>query len=456
MQSLNVLDRLIEFRSFHRPSSQVRKIGRTERIAGCNLSRDTSQDVPTDLFVAWGRQAEMRYPLSEMEIVKYFDSKCKEILLQLESNETPSGACDPAMDGAEPEEKVTGATDVSGPKRHENEHAGAFRMLLPSRLNVDISTEVLEILQSAHRLHRTDAPMKVALRSGWLDPRKLPSTVLCQKDLDEMARRLCWKNVPGLVHIPGSPHRAHFGQSASRLCSVTVHVGRYLEGLWDKAQDLDGSTVFVGPAGCGKTTILRDAAVNMSKELQVQVVDLLGDFSDLVGNADLGCLTGTMGTGGVERIRQTIDEHVPEVIIAEFRDKYSALKAGFICREAGVRLVCSVRTNLQSLVDSFVHVYSGRPEARDVACLTFPFASVVLLSRQSEDWEIYRDAPAVICSRGRSRFPRCELHHSSDSAESAGCSVAEFEENQETGSACVAAENHVSDLPADKANDVLV
>ena len=41
-------------------------------------------------------------------------------------------------------------------------------------------------------------------------------------------KRLCWKNVPGLVHIPGSPHRAHFGQSASRLCSVTVHVGRYL------------------------------------------------------------------------------------------------------------------------------------------------------------------------------------------------------------------------------------
>ena len=134
-------------------------------------------------------------------------------------------------------------------------------MLLPSRLNVDVSTEVLEILQlSAHRLlYRADAPMKatviwkflkdvrvlqnpnftsshtffilnhisyfisvgaadvlgvlgaprlksladihtrkVALRSGWLDPTKLPSTVLCQKDLDELARRLAmadlWKS----------------------------------------------------------------------------------------------------------------------------------------------------------------------------------------------------------------------------------------------------------------------
>ena len=30
---------LIEFRSFRRPSSQVRRIGRTERIARCNLSQ---------------------------------------------------------------------------------------------------------------------------------------------------------------------------------------------------------------------------------------------------------------------------------------------------------------------------------------------------------------------------------------------------------------------------------
>ena len=37
--------------------------------------------------------------------------------------------------------------------------------------------------------------------------------------------------MPGLVHIPGSPHRAQIGVSESesnRICSVTVHVGRYL------------------------------------------------------------------------------------------------------------------------------------------------------------------------------------------------------------------------------------
>lgn len=48
------------------------------------------------------------------------------------------------------------------------------------------------------------------------------------------------------------------------------------------------------------------------------MVDLLGDFSDLMGNADLGYrVPGTVGTG-VERIRQTIDEHVPEVGCSRF------------------------------------------------------------------------------------------------------------------------------------------
>ena len=63
-------------------------------------------------------------------------------------------------------------------------------------------------------------------------------------------------------------------------------------------------------------------------KLQVQVVDLLGDFSDLVGNADLGCLTGTMGTGGVERIRQTIDEHVPEVGCSRFFEVFWSIFCG--------------------------------------------------------------------------------------------------------------------------------
>ena len=44
----------------------------------------------------------------------------------------------------------------------------------------------------------------------------------------------------------------------------------YLPGLFEKAKDLlDASTTFVGPAGSGKTTILRDIAMNLAPRLQV-------------------------------------------------------------------------------------------------------------------------------------------------------------------------------------------
>eukprot|EP00913_Durusdinium_trenchii_P013298 g12481.t1 len=172
--------------------------------------------------------------------------------------------------------------------------------------------------------------MKVALRSGWLEPAMLPSTVLCQKDLDDLAKRLGWRKLPGLVPIPGSPHRAHFKSSDSdRLRSITIHVGRYLPGLWSKAGDLldAGSTIFVGPAGCGKTTILRDVAVNMSKELQVLVLDFLGHLADMESSPDLDYQCWGSGSEA-QTIREAIDEHVPEVIVAEFPDTYSALRAG--------------------------------------------------------------------------------------------------------------------------------
>ncbi|CAK9106975.1 unnamed protein product [Durusdinium trenchii] len=313
---------------------------------------------------------------------------------------------------------------VSADTRQPGGQAGAFRMLLPSRLNSEISREVLEILQStAHRLlYRADSSMKVALRSGWLEPAMLPSTVLCQKDLDDLAKRLGWRKLPGLVPIPGSPHRAHFKSSDSdRLRSITIHVGRYLPGLWSKAGDLldAGSTIFVGPAGCGKTTILRDVAVNMSKELQVLVLDFLGHLADMESSPDLDYQCWGSGSEA-QTIREAIDEHVPEVIVAEFPDTYSALRAGRVCAEAGVRLACSVRSNLRFLVESFVHAYSGSQQVRDLACLTFPFASAVQLSRQMDEWDIYRDAPAVVCSMGRCRLPTCDIHQGFASQHVAG------------------------------------
>ncbi|CAE7640729.1 unnamed protein product [Symbiodinium sp. CCMP2456] len=44
-----------------------------------HTNKETKEEVLTDLFVAWGRQAEKQNPLSEQTIAKFFDTKHKEI-----------------------------------------------------------------------------------------------------------------------------------------------------------------------------------------------------------------------------------------------------------------------------------------------------------------------------------------------------------------------------------------
>eukprot|EP00434_Breviolum_minutum_P017372 symbB.v1.2.015339.t1/scaffold1094.1/size138377/4 len=389
-----------------------------------NVKVEIKASVQQDIEVLSDIFAEKRYPLSELEIVKYFDTKCREVRRQWTNEKfcgIDSNLGEWLLEGNEEQDHSDKAAselpmvDRDGSIQREDEVAGTFRMLLPSRLNAEISTEVLEILQSsAHRLvFQADVAIKVALRSGWLEQGTLPSMVMSQKDLDELAKRFCWKNAAS-VQIPGSPHRASFMMSSSRLCRITIHIGRYLPGLFEKAKDLlDASTIFVGPAGSGKTTILRDIAMNLAPRLQVLVVDFLGHLADLhLHHSDLAYVASCGVASQVQRLREAIDDHLPEVIIAEFSDTYEALQAGRVCEEAGVRLLCSVRSKLGFLVEAFVHVYKGPRNARDLACSTFPFASVVVLSRQVEEWEVYPDAPAEVCRMGEARLPRCALHHS--------------------------------------------
>ena len=98
--------------------------------------------------------------------------------------------------------------------------------------------------------------------------------------------------------------------------------------------------------------------------------------------------------------------------MAEFSTSYSALRAGRLCDEAGVRLACSVCCrHLRYLVDAFVHCYSGAKEMRELGCLSFPFSHAIVLSRESPEWETDLDAPGTVCGMAARRLPRCEKHH---------------------------------------------
>ncbi|CAK0894748.1 unnamed protein product [Prorocentrum cordatum] len=45
-----------------------------------HTDKETKMEIPTDIFVAWGRQVEKTSPLSERELTKYFDTKHQDFL----------------------------------------------------------------------------------------------------------------------------------------------------------------------------------------------------------------------------------------------------------------------------------------------------------------------------------------------------------------------------------------
>ena len=70
-------------------------------------------------------------------------------------------------------------------------------------------------------------------------------------------------------------------------------------------------------------------------------------------------------------------------------------------------LCCAVRGSFRGMVDAFV--CQAPREQRDVACLSFPFATALALARNGKA-EVVRAAQGVCCADPR-RLPSCPRHH---------------------------------------------
>lgn len=303
--------------------------------------------------------------------------------------------------------RVTAEPDVGAEcQPHDLRGLTKLASLLPPSLFTSTSTaQVAELLRDAEAqriLLKVGGPMKVALRSGWLEQSQLPEAFLSQKALGDLAARLGWKapELPlGPVPLAGTLHRVSFGLSATRQpCLATIHIGRSLLISSPIAREVlsTGSVGFVGPSSSGKTTVLRAAAAALSMQEQVLVVDFR---SELVGVAvdarEIGLehaayLVPPPGSEEEDAIQRAIEDHAPEVVVAEFTLLTSALRAAKRCTEAGVRLVCSLRCTMQGLARC---LDEGARE-------DFPFASLTELSRkQLDSWRVYRAAAAAVGAR---------------------------------------------------------
>ena len=97
-----------------------------------------------------------------------------------------------------------------------------------------------------------------------------------------------------------------------------------------------------------------------------------------------------------------------QLIVAEFSSFELALEAGRLCSESGVLLCCSVRGSFRGMVETFARQDSR--DQRDVACLSFPFATTLTLSRNGKAQGV-KDVPAAVCRADPRRLPPCGKHH---------------------------------------------
>lgn len=62
-----------------------------------HTDKETKMEIPTDIFVAWGRQVEKTSPLSERELTKYFDTKHQDFLAAWSGEEEKKRAAEEAQ-----------------------------------------------------------------------------------------------------------------------------------------------------------------------------------------------------------------------------------------------------------------------------------------------------------------------------------------------------------------------
>ncbi|CAE8582063.1 unnamed protein product [Polarella glacialis] len=294
------------------------------------------------------------------------------------------------------------------------------------------SSKICEFLRNSFAQRvvlQVGSQVQLQFSEGWLPARASGETLsykASQRDLDEVCDLMDFKPDssvgPSLCIIPGSLHRASFCHDpAGQISRITLHIARRLAGACRMALELliSRSVIFLGPVSSGKTSILRDAAAALSRTAQVIVVDFLLELGCHPNARHLGnagrCLP-PIDAHPLEAITQAIEEHMPEIIIAEFANPIDALCAGKLCHEAGVRLICSVRCSMDGLAESFVCSGHSWPDGKKVApaptCRSFPFDAAVLLSRHDLNlWQVLPDARAAVCCLQIGHMAPCLRHH---------------------------------------------
>lgn len=127
--------------------------------------------------------------------------------------------------------------------------------------------------------------------------------------------------------------------------SLCIRVARDFPGCGEKAAQLSGSLLLLGPPGSGKTTLLRDIVRNIAKREPVAVVDERGELFpnfEFGNRSRLDVLTGCPKREGINMVLRTMGPcciAVDEITAQEDCD--ALLQAGW----CGVRLLATAHAS---------------------------------------------------------------------------------------------------------------
>ncbi|KAG9415755.1 Uncharacterized protein ycf45 [Aphanomyces cochlioides] len=185
------------------------------------------------------------------------------------------------------------------------------------------------------------------------------SRVVTSQDLDAIVANVGGFGSDNRAGLEGQLHRVSAVRNRRKeIVGLTLRVGRHIPGLSALILDIlhsDANVLFLGEPGCGKTTIVRDVARELSQSSTVCIVDT---SNEIAGDGDVPhpCV------GMARRIMvpsldaqssvmvECVQNHTPEVIVIDEIGRASEVEAARTCKQRGVRIIASAHGNLRKLL----------------------------------------------------------------------------------------------------------
>ncbi len=179
-------------------------------------------------------------------------------------------------------------------------------------------------------------------------------------DLEAVVHRLGGFGSDNRAGLEAQLHRiSAIRNRADAVIGLTLRIGRHVGGNASMIADLlfheDGSVLFLGEPGSGKTTIVREVTRLLAEKHNVLIVDTSNEIAGdgdvphpCVGLARRLQVRALHEQGSV--MIECVQNHTPEVMVIDEIGRPAEVEAARTCKTRGVRMIASAHGDLRKLL----------------------------------------------------------------------------------------------------------